>query len=116
MVQVFNLCIKTYLSNFVINCFSLLHRAYIDEVLENNMVKLFFLDYGTIAIVPHVDTRYNNEEEVWYIQPLAIPFFLKGLNLTKLKDFKNMQYCMFEIMTLKLIENVRIQHIKIYLS
>lgn len=53
-------------------------RGYIQKVLDNSKLEIFFLDYGTTAVVEHTSTRYESSDKVWELAPLAIPFVLKG--------------------------------------
>ena len=52
-------------------------RAYIYGN-EGKRLKVFYIDYGTFSVVDHTDTRQYDNEDIWVIPPLAIPFVLKG--------------------------------------
>lgn len=79
-------------------------RGYIEKRLDNEMVQIFFFDYGTTELIPLSDTRAIDEESVWIVPPLAIPFVVKDITLSKLNKFKEFQYAKFNISSLKLIE------------
>lgn len=57
-------------------------RAYIKELLPESKLSVFFIDYGTSAIIKHSETcklPINcSEEEVWQLAPLSIPCIIKG--------------------------------------
>lgn len=57
-------------------------RAYIEQILDNGRLRVFFVDYGTSTVVSHEDTRYLDLPEIWSIPPLAIPMVLKGNSQT----------------------------------
>lgn len=54
-------------------------RAYIDKIFDNDKVQVFFLDYGTTAIIDISCTRLENNDKVWELPPLAVPFVIKGI-------------------------------------
>lgn len=58
-------------------------RAYIDKILEDKKLRVFFLDYGTTEIIDHEDTRQADDDDIWTIGPLAIPFVVKGTLIRK---------------------------------
>jgi hypothetical protein len=41
---------------------------------------VFYIDYGTIAVVQQGDTRIIDMDELWLAPPLAVPFVAKGLD------------------------------------
>lgn len=57
-----------------------LNRAYIDEVLPGSRLKVFFIDYGTSAVVDYSETCLPtcSESEIWELAPLVIPCIVKG--------------------------------------
>lgn len=55
-------------------------RAYIEKVVEGDRLRVFFLDYGTLEEVDHSETRQVEDEEIWILPPLAIPFVIKGFH------------------------------------
>ena len=67
---------------------------------------MFFIDYGTTTTINISDTRKKDDEEVWTIPPLAVPFVVKDITLSQLNKFKKLQYSEFQIKSLKLIEKV----------
>lgn len=62
-------------------------RAYIDKILDKNKIQIFFVDYGTTAIIDHSCTRLENNDIVWELPPLAVPFVLKGNHLIKINFY-----------------------------
>ena len=56
-------------------------RAYIIDSSDSEY-QLFFFDYGTNACVNKSDTRFIDDEKIWSIAPLAIPFIVKGINIS----------------------------------
>lgn len=80
-------------------------RAYIEKVLENKKIQVFFLDYGTTAVIDHLSTRHENNDKIWELPPLAIPFVLKDITLTKFAKFKKLQYSFLNVEAMKLIED-----------
>lgn len=81
-------------------------RAYIEEILDENKLKVFFVDYGTTSIVSHKDTRQYDDEDLWSVAPMAIPCVLRNLAINKLNSFKNLQYGIFNVSSIRLIEGV----------
>jgi len=79
-------------------------RAYIDEIYSEKAVKVFFIDYGSTSIVPMADTRSLDLDELWEAPPMAVPFILKDLTIAKLNNFKEFQYMIFEISSIKHVE------------
>lgn len=59
------------------------YRAYVNKkpqiVGDGIDVTVFFLDYGTHATVKLEDTRQLDDEEIWTLPPMAIPFCVKGM-------------------------------------
>ena len=53
-------------------------RAYVDDVIDDGMLRVFFVDYGTTAEVRHQDTRNIDYASVWALPPLALPMRIKG--------------------------------------
>ena len=51
-------------------------------------------------------TRSLNDEDIWVVGPLAVPFILKDLTLSKLNRFKELQYESFAVTSLKAIKKV----------
>jgi hypothetical protein len=70
------------------------------------MLKVFFIDYGTTTNIDIKDTRKKEDEEIWTIPPLAVPFVVKDITLSQLNKFKKLQYSEFQIKSIKLIEQV----------
>lgn len=54
-------------------------RGYVDKKLTDNKLSIFFIDYGTHEIIDLADTRQLDDDEVWILPPLAIPFVIKGI-------------------------------------
>ncbi|CAF0752252.1 unnamed protein product [Brachionus calyciflorus] len=80
-------------------------RAYIDKVLENKKLQVFFFDYGTTAVVDHSSTRLETNDRVWELPPFAIPFVLKDITLTKFSKFKKLQYSFLNVISMRMIED-----------
>ncbi len=53
-------------------------RAYIIDSSDSEY-ELFFFDYGTTANVNISDTRFIDDDKIWSIAPIAMPFILKGI-------------------------------------
>jgi hypothetical protein len=54
-------------------------RAYIIDASDTEY-QLFFFDYGTTACVNKSDTRFIDDDKIWSIAPIALPFIVKGIN------------------------------------
>jgi len=50
------------------------------EVLADSKLRVFFIDYGTTAIIRHSDTLKPPcpDEDIWDFPPLLIPCTVKG--------------------------------------
>lgn len=79
-------------------------RAYIDKVLDNQKIRVFFVDYGTFGNLDHKDTRELEDDDVWSIHPLALPCVFKDLRPSQLSAFKELQYQSFLVKQIKMIE------------
>lgn len=81
-------------------------RASVIGKNNDSQLKLFFFDYGTIADVNLSETRLIEDDDIWVVPPLAIPFVLKDfLKASKPNSFKEMQYSSFTVKEMKLIRN-----------
>ena len=59
-------------------------RAYIVQLLDNNKVRVFFIDYGSFEVIDGKDTRDLGNltedvlENIWALHHLALPCVLKS--------------------------------------
>lgn len=91
-------------------------RGYVQEVMANKKLKIFFIDYGTFELVDHEDTRELDDEAIWEIHPLAIPCVLKDIKLSQINGFKKLHYQTFLVKKLKMIEKSCIFEIELVLE
>jgi hypothetical protein len=85
-------------------------RAYIEGILPDGKIKVFFVDYGTSAVVKHSDTctPLCDEADIWEYQPLLLPCIVKDMNSIQYSKFKKLQYISLNIHSMKLIEDVSV--------
>lgn len=79
-------------------------RAYIDKNIGDDKVRVFFIDYGTFADLDRSETRELDDDVVWVLPPLAIPCVLKDIRKSQVEKFKELQYQIFKVKSLKMIE------------
>ncbi len=54
-------------------------RGLIEERLrDENQYKIYFIDYGTTAIINESDVKFIDNDILWLSPPLAVPFVIKS--------------------------------------